>query len=55
MKWAVSSNGVGNPVSARAIEDDWSLADNEIFTVPEDAFEHGMVLNQSEDALENPQ
>jgi len=55
MEWAISSNGLGNPVSARAIERDWELQPNEIFTVAEGDYQTGMVLNSTEDGLEKQQ
>lgn len=44
MKWAITPYGVGQPVGARFIRDNWPLVDGETFTVPEGAYSSGMVL-----------
>lgn len=54
MRWAVTLYGVGEAVGARAIEDDWPLAEGETFTVAAEAYRPGMVLADDGVSLAEP-
>ena len=50
--WAITTNGVGNSVSARAIQPDWELAEGESFKV--EVWEPGMILDADGVTVRHP-
>jgi hypothetical protein len=50
--WAITPNGIGKPVTARAIEPDWDLVDGETLKV--EVWERGMVLAEDGASLRLP-
>jgi len=48
--WAIKSNGIGNPVSARRIGVGWDLDTGETL-VDDDAYEPGMILDNDDVTL----